>query len=115
MIDFSKIKWIVEREEEEDGDIVCVSVPKVDQLWSQDDGYLAPSICNVLAKYLNFERWIKTNTEVWMPVLSLEDDHRINFTNGRHRFAWFRDHGLKAMPVVTDRGEGAALRRRVGC
>jgi hypothetical protein len=114
MIDFSKIKWIIEREEE-DGVVVWVSVPKVDEYWKRDDGYyLGRETCNGEARYLRFDDWIKTHTEVWMPVLSLVDRRCISFTDGRHRFAWFRDHGLKAMPVITDRGYGAALRRQVG-
>jgi hypothetical protein len=115
MIDFSKIKWTVERPDEEDGVVVWVSVPKVNKYWKRDGGYyLGPETCKKDALYRRFDDWIKTHAEVWMPVLSLLDRRRISFTNGRHRFAWFRDHGLTSMPVITDRGYGAALRRAVG-
>src|SRR5882757_2075607 len=102
MIDFSKIRWIIEREEDEDGVVVWASVPKVDRYWSRDDGYyLGPETCKRQTRYWRFDEWIKTHKEVQMPVLSLVDGRLISFTNGRHRFAWFRDHGLKAMPVIT--------------
>jgi hypothetical protein len=108
------IRWAIERPEEEDGVRVWVSVSKVDRYWSRDSGYyLGPETCKKEPLYWRFDEWIKTHREVWMPVLSLVE-HRISFTNGRHRFAWFRDHGLKEMPVITDRGYGATLRRAVG-
>jgi hypothetical protein len=115
MIDLSKIRWAIEREEDEDGVVVWVSVPKVDKYWSRDGGYyLGPETCKRQTRYWKFDDWIKTHAEVWMPSRSLVDGCRITFSDGRHRFAWFRDHGLKAMPVITGRGEGAALRRAVG-
>lgn len=115
MIDFRRIKWVIERPEMEGGVVVWVSVPKVNEYWRRDGGYyLGPRTCKKQARYWKFDEWIKTHTEVEMPVLDLVEDRCISFTNERHRFAWFREHGLKAMPVVTSRGYGAALRQTVG-
>jgi hypothetical protein len=113
MIDFKKIKWIDPYNV--DDVVVRVSVSKVEERWRLDKGYyLSPRTCQRQTRYWKFDEWIKTHTEVWMPVLTLMDDGRIAFTDGRHRFSWFRDHGLMEMRVLTGRGEGAALRRAVG-
>jgi hypothetical protein len=42
-----------------------------------------------------------------MPHLSVREDRSIGFTDGRHRFAWVRDHGAAAIPVTTG-PDGAA-------
>ncbi|MFZ5784187.1 MAG: hypothetical protein ACOY4R_28665 [Pseudomonadota bacterium] len=113
MIDFKKIRWI---DQWNVGDVaVWVSVAKVERRWRRDEGlYLSPEVCKRQTRYLRFGEWIQTNSEVWMPVITLMDDGAISFTDGRHRFAWFRDHGLRTMQVATSRGKGAALRRAVG-
>ena len=38
MIDLSKIRWAIEREEDEDGVVVWVSVPKVNEYWKREGG-----------------------------------------------------------------------------
>jgi len=94
--------------------IVWISVPEANRLWRKDRNfYLSPRNCRSLDRYQRFGEWIQTNTEVWMSHLGLYEG-RISFTDGRHRFAWFRDHGLETLPVTTARGDGAALRRAVG-
>lgn len=113
MIDFSKINWLRQWDGTDDV-VVWVSVPKVNDLWRKERGfYLSPRVCPSLERYHRFGAWIQTNTDVWMSHLGLYGG-RISFTDGRHRFAWFRDHGLEALPVTTERGHGAKLRRAVG-
>jgi hypothetical protein len=113
VIDFSKINWRPQWEDA--GDVVVwVSVPKVNVLWRKDRGfYLSPRACPSLYRYQRFGEWIQTNTDIWMSHLGLYEG-RISFADGRHRFAWFRDHGLESLPVTTARGDGAKLRRAVG-
>lgn len=46
-------------------------------------------------------RFIQSGRAVYMPHLSLDEHGAIQFTDGRHRFAWVRDHGAVAIPVTT--------------
>ena len=115
MIDLSKIEWSIERRDMESGVPVWVSVAKVNERWKRNKGLcFGPRTVKRQIRYWRFNEWIKTNSVVHMPIIHLMNDGSITFTDGRHRFSWFRDHGLKEMPVITDRGYGAALRRAVG-
>lgn len=38
---------------------------------------------------------------IFIPTVSMVDG-TVSFTDGRHRFAWLRDHGLRALPVEVD-------------
>lgn len=38
---------------------------------------------------------------MYMPCISLDDAGQVQFIDGRHRFAWVRDHGAVALPVAT--------------
>ncbi|WP_375234404.1 plasmid fertility inhibition factor family protein [Burkholderia pseudomallei] len=38
---------------------------------------------------------------IFIPTVSMADG-TVSFTDGRHRFAWLRDHGLRALPVEVD-------------
>jgi hypothetical protein len=48
-----------------------------------------------------------------MPVVGMTGN-AADFTNGRHRFAWMRDHGVEALPIACEPGEADDLRRRFG-
>jgi hypothetical protein len=65
-------------------------------------------------RYDNIGRFIQSGGAVWMPELSLDDDGALWFTDGRHRFAWVRDHGASALPVGTDPDGAAQLAERLG-
>jgi hypothetical protein len=38
----------------------------------------------------------------------------VGISDGRHRFAWLRDHGAKALPVAAPIGDVNEVRRLVG-
>jgi uncharacterized protein (DUF362 family) len=65
------------------------------------------------SKYERFGGWFVEGHKVWMPDIGLVDGH-IAFSDGRHRFAWFRDHGVKAMPVTVSSEIKAEITRRFG-
>ena len=48
--------------------------------------------------------------DLYVPTASLVDG-KVEFTDGRHRFAWLRDHGLTALPVEVGAECEAAYRR----
>jgi hypothetical protein len=49
-----------------------------------------------------------------MPHVALADEGYIVFSDGRHRFAWLRDHGVRALPVTVSPDIEVEVRRRFG-
>ena len=61
--------------------------------------------------------WFLSSVDVpiKMPEIGLNDDGRsIGFTNGRHRFAWLRDHGRQRVPVVVAQKDAKRLQELIG-
>lgn len=81
--------------------IVWVNVAKLDAAWKWDSSYyLAPNVID--AKHERFDRWLAENAmteRIEIPHISVYQGIA-SFTDGRHRFSWFRDHGVRAMPVT---------------
>jgi hypothetical protein len=50
-----------------------------------------------------------------MSEVYLDEPKPISFVNGRNRFAWFRDHGVKVIPVRTDDFYEEVIKKRFGC
>ena len=105
MRDFSSIAWA--RQWSFPGadlePAVVVDVLALDRLWSLDDGYYIGHGGDRQVKYAKFGQWFLANTgPIWMPHLSI-DEGVVSFTDGRHRFAWLRDHGLRSLPVTVGR------------
>lgn len=92
---------------------VWVDVAALDAAWQLDASYyLPPGSPNSRHKYVAFGEWFATTREwVGMPVVGMTGD-AADFTNGRHRFAWMRDHGVEALPVACGPGEADDLRGR---
>jgi hypothetical protein len=66
------------------------------------------------SRYDHVGRVIQSGYPIFMPHLSADDDNLISFTDGRHRFAWVRDHGAKAIPVSTYPGADSRLEAEFG-
>lgn len=60
------------------------------------------------------DRWIRKYARLRMPHVGLDNSGVVAFTDGRHRFAWMRDHGAKALPISCDRESAAEIRRLFG-
>jgi hypothetical protein len=77
--------------------IVWIDIDKLDKAWRRDRTYyLSRGIPNRTAAWitrLNFRR-------IPMPHLGVDDKGIVSFTDGRHRFAWFRDQGALAIPLL---------------
>jgi hypothetical protein len=86
------------------GDVaVWVDVARLDSAWWRGD-YL-PFGGGVLDglhyRYDRFRRWLlASKVPIHMTHVSLDDGY-LSITDGRHRFAWLRDHGVVALPVTT--------------
>jgi len=107
------IEWIPQLEEDA---IVWISVKKFDAVWSLErDFYITqPPDPEDQLKYQRFGAWFSKNqSAVEMPHISFFGED-FSFSNGRNRFAWLRDRGLKALPVTTDPEEATELRRIAG-
>lgn len=46
---------------------------------------------------------VQPTDSIELSEVSVNAKGLISFTNGRHRFAWMRDQGLKKIPVVMDK------------
>lgn len=84
------------------GDIpVWVSVAKMENNWRGNaDEYIGFGGTEkaIAGRYENFSEWANNEKQVGMPEICLVDS-RVSFSNGRHRFAWFRDHGMTALQI----------------
>jgi hypothetical protein len=65
-------------------------------------------------KYAGFEEFMTSGKPVSMPTLARNEGGNISLYNGRHRFAWMRDHGARALPVNTPPKDATEIRRVVG-
>jgi hypothetical protein len=85
--------------------VVWVDVVKIDERWKLDRNfYVGPQAQTgspIKGRYERFDNWRKSGEAVEMPEMGLGYRDLPSFTNGRHRFAWMRDHGAQAVPVVT--------------
>lgn len=102
--------------------IVWIDVDQLDRSWRADDslyvgtGGRSPDITSA-AKYEKFGRWIAEHAdqdEIWMPHIALDRYGNVSFTDGRHRFAWLRDHSVQSLPVTVSPDIEAEVQRRFG-
>lgn len=98
--------------------IVLISVTRLDKSWKCDGGLYIRKHARgngsaSRAKYKRFGCWFRDALPVQMPHIGISEGH-VSFTNGRHRFAWLRDHGVRALPVTVTRENLAEIRRRFG-
>jgi len=99
--------------------VVWISVVKLDASWRHDTPYYVGK--NAIgpgngspSRYKKFGKWIAEGHPIWMPHMGLADDGYIVFSDGRHRFAWLRDHGVRALPITVSPDIEAEVRRRFG-
>lgn len=101
----------------EPDDIVWLDIAAVEKSFLVDrNEYVGPggSCAGQRSRYENVGLLIQSGRPIYMPHLSINDDDTIVFTDGRHRFAWVRDHGAGALPVTTDPKGAARLATRFG-
>lgn len=96
---------------------VWVSVAKLDASWRKHpneyigSGGIGQAIGD---RYSRFGAWLQGGEAIYIPQVGLEHDGEIGFTDGRHRFAWLRDHGVMAMPINVDPDVAEAITKRFG-
>jgi hypothetical protein len=77
----------------------------------------------ILGKYTGVDRFVRraTRTPISIPPAQIErackehpDRDIVYLFNGRHRFAWMRDHGAEALPVAVLKSEASRVAELVG-
>jgi hypothetical protein len=97
---------------------VWISVLKLDASWRYDVPYyvgeraIGPGNGDP-SRYKRFGEWIREGHQIWMPHVGFTRTY-ICFSDGRHRFAWLRDHGVRALPVTVSPDIEAELKKRFG-
>ncbi len=114
-----QINWATSCElrgiEDDEDVIVWVDVTKADSLWQRDSLYISPGAPEHRWKYERFGQWLAcARCPVAMSHVSVGDGNSLCFTDGRHRFAWMRDHRANAVPVTIWRGQARRLAKLAG-
>lgn len=104
-VDPSFEKFYDENDNLEYRKLYTVDVNKFNSVWAQSELYIGLKGSNQIKnRYQQFGQWLKQSKEpVLASTVAVDTDGSVSFYNGRHRFAWLRDRGLKSMPVAMDR------------
>lgn len=95
---------------------VWIDVARLDEAWRGDGSYYVAfgGQGGSKERFARAGERFMAGLETYMPEVCLEADGTVTFTDGRHRFAWCRDHGVAVMPVAVCREGEAEMRRRFG-
>lgn len=68
-------------------------------------------------KLLRAVAWLKSNTEVWAPILELPGDNpeRFSFAGGRHTFVALEQLGYTCIKVAVPQDRAAELQALLSC
>lgn len=104
--------------EEADEVAVWVDVSKIDHSWANDRSYYVASGGTGAAigdRYTKAGACITSGEPIWMVAVCLDmHTDEIAFSDGRHRFAWLRDHGVRALPLMVPPDQSASIKSRFG-
>ncbi len=95
--------------------VVCVDPSKFDVAWMRSDQWVSPGGLTGAQgqRYRRIGEWIEAGNSIAMCEAS-NDDHAVCFINGRHRFAWLRDRGVRAMPMQVPPSEAEWFEKEFG-
>lgn len=97
--------------------IVWIDVAKLNTAWRRDRAYYIRVAGRVSRyKYTRFGRWLGPAVgPIWMPHIAIDDRNgAVGFADGRHRFAWLRDHGVIALPITCSPDQAKEIKRNFG-
>jgi len=113
------LTWCREVEWDDDP-IVWVDVEKIEAAWcSERFAYLGSDVrqwpsSGMPYRYRRFGEWIAKSSEPIKMSSACLDSGKLSFTDGRHRFAWCRDHGIKVLSMTTSSDGLAEFTSRFG-
>jgi hypothetical protein len=96
---------------------VWTSVQKLEQSWKVNieeyigKGGFGNAIDN---RYKQIGDWLRSESMIWMPAISFDDSGTPAFTDGRHRFAWIRDHQADTLQIAVPPDQVLEFKRRFG-
>lgn len=95
--------------------VIWIVVSQVNEAWQKSDLYITPGggWAGNPERYDKFGKWMERKEPVQIASLGIVDDV-IEFNDGRHRFAWLRDHGVTVMPVHVDPDKVELVKNRFG-
>ena len=68
-----------------------------------------------MKEWTNFWRQGKGDFDMISVYVDAKGAHRVvSIHDGRHRFAWMRDHGAQALPIAAPIGEAREIRKLIG-
>ena len=93
-------------------ELISIDTNKLDEAWLQSQNEFADSEyigaggtgteSTTPKKYSTFAKFQKTAKSIEGALVQVDDQGRVKFQNGRHRFAYMRDQGVSSIPVVMD-------------
>lgn len=95
---------------------VWVDVAKVEAAWLRGGhAYVGPGApTDQHYRYERFGQFLATTTQPIHRSVIHHVGAGIGFTDGRHRFAWLRDHGVLHLPISTSRDDATAIAAMCG-
>lgn len=96
--------------------VVWINVHLLEASWQRSARYVGRGGLNgIEGRYEQFGRWLTKHFPgpIWMPEIAI-DDGEVDFSDGRHRFAWLRDRGVKSLPIAINPSQMAELAPRFG-
>lgn len=82
--------------------LVNLNVPVFDKAFSREHSfYIGPGGQSGIGKrYEEFGKFVEKAASIEASEVGVRQNGVIDFGNGRHRYAWLRDQGLKVIPVA---------------
>ena len=91
-----------ENDELENRLLVPVNVSKFDEKFKKSWQYIGHNgVDGIKDRYSKFGEWLHKNptTDIEAPLIGVSENGDVEFSNGRHRYAYLRDNGVTHIPV----------------
>ena len=102
IIEWIEVPYAEGWEDLEPDAVQWIDVTLFDAAWRQTNQWIGPCGVGGLGdRYARFGKWLLQGHPVQMCTIGLNKGE-VGFADGRHRFAWLRDHGVHAIKVQLD-------------
>lgn len=98
----SHAKFYNNKDELEDRILAPIKVEPFEAKFKKDWAYIGVNGKDgIRNRYNDFGKWLSNNptTPIEAPLVSIDKDGNVGFTNGRHRYAYLRDKGIATIPM----------------
>lgn len=98
------LRWCRHPRDQSKHNPIWVDLTKIDFYWKPDRDYVGPGGTGaaIARRYHKFGEWVMKGEKIEYVSLGRSIEGYIVFSDGRHRTAWLRDHGVIAIPILTD-------------